>query len=62
MYHVTKKEVIPDENISVIWVAQGAHVFLTPLSEFEQKVKEAKEKEKLRIGYLGSMYGKRYAR
>jgi len=62
MNQITRKEVVSDENISVIWVARGKHVFSTPLSEFEQKVKEAKEKENLRSGYLGSMTGKRYAR
>lgn len=62
MNQITRKEVIPDENIPVIWAAQGAHVYLTPLSEFEQKVEEAREKESLRSGYLSSMHGKRYAR
>lgn len=62
MDQISKKKVIPDENISVIWVSRGVHVFATPLREFEQKVKEAKEKENLRYGYLGSMHGKRYAR
>jgi len=62
MNQIRKKEVIPDDTISVIWVAEGAHVFQTSLSEFEQKVEEAKKKENLRTGYLGFMHGKRYAR
>ena len=62
MNQITRKEVVSDENIPVIWASKGAHVFSTPLSEFEQKVREAKDKEELRYGYLGSMHGKRYAR
>lgn len=62
MKQITRKEVVPDENIPVIWVAKGEHVYLTPLSEFEQKIEEAKQKGELRSGYLSSMHGKRYAR
>jgi len=62
MNQIRRKEVVPDDTIPVIWVARGEHVFSTPLSEFEQKVKEAKEKEDLRASYLGSMHKKRYAR
>lgn len=62
MSRIAKKKVVSDENIPVIWAAQGEHVYLTLLSEFEQKVEEAKEKEGLRSGYLSSMKGKRYAR
>jgi len=62
MNQIRKKAVIPNENVPVIWAAQGEHVSQTSLSEFEQKIEEAKEKEGLRSGYLSSMQGKRYAR
>jgi len=62
MNQIRKKEVIPDDAIPVIWAARGEQVYQTPLSNFEQRVKEAKEKEELRIGLLGYMNGKRYAR
>jgi len=62
MSQIRRKEVIPDDTVPIIWAARGEHVYETPLSEFEQKVREAKDKEELRYGYLGSMHGKRYAR
>lgn len=62
MSQIRIKEIIPDDAIPVVWAARGENVFETPLSEFEQKVREAKDKEELRYGYLGSMHGKRYAR
>ena len=62
MKQMKRKEVIPDDAVAVIWAASGEYVYETPLSEFEQKVKEAKEKEIAWIGRLTSMNGKRYAR
>jgi len=62
MTQIRRKEVIPANTIPVIWVARGERVYETPLSEFEKKVKEARDKEELRSGYLGFMNGKRYAR
>jgi len=62
MSQIRRKEVIPDDAIPVVWAARGEHVYSTPLSEFEEKVREAKEKEESRYGYLGYMQGKRYAR
>ena len=61
MSQIRRKEAIPSDAIPVIWAARGEHVYETSLSEFEQIVKEAKEKEEFWIGCLSSMNGKRYA-
>lgn len=53
-------QVIPDENIAVIWAARGEEVTRTSRSDFDKAVNEAKKKHETLTAFLSQTKNKRY--